>query len=149
MVPGTERVCKEMLTATNSAATITTTAVSHYHHYHLHHHQHPIKYRTGFMTKVVSFNLPQSENGVKDALNTQEGERSPPSPPRYWECSILGGHGCGREFNPKVKETHCNFVHLTGAVNLASLSNLLIAVWCPNWSTPERGRADVLMRIFL
>lgn len=81
MVPGTERVCKEMLTATNSAATITTTAVSHYHHYHLHHHQHPIKYRTGFMTKVVSFNLPQSENGVKDALNTQEGERSPPHPP--------------------------------------------------------------------
>lgn len=45
--------------------------------------------------------------------------------------------------SPKVKETHCNFVHLTGALNLESLSNLLIAIWGPNWSdSRERGRAD-------
>lgn len=59
------------------------------------------------------------------------------------------GHGCGREFlKSQGQGTLGNFVYLTSALNLGSLNNPLIKVWCLIGLTPDRGCADLLMRTF-
>ena len=68
------------------------------------------------MNKKITLHLPQSQNGVKETLNTQEGEIQKSPPPKYWECSTLVGHGRAKiSSSPKAKEHIC--VHLTSALN--------------------------------